>query len=194
MPIRGYPSNKILRFVLAFILILAVGGPIALFVTYRQIKDNPQKVVEIIQNEADMVFKNVEQTATRNGINEWKLSAKAAYLIESEKKMILEKPKVEFFMENGNNIFLKAQQGIYKLDSQNIQVSGDVVVTQNNYILKTKRLMYLHDKRRLLAKNPVKITGIQFDLTAGAMNVDLNQSQGLFNNGVTGKFHEVRPF
>ena len=95
-------------------------------------------------------------------------------------------------MENGNNVFLTAQQGIYRLDSQNIQVSGNVVVIQNNYTLKTERLLYVHKKKRLLAKSSVRITGIQFDLTAGAMNLDLTHSQGFFNNGVTGIFNEAR--
>lgn len=194
MPIRGYLTNRLLRRLLILTLIMTVGGPIALFIVYRHIKDDPQDNAQIIRNRADMVFKNVEQTAIRNGVNEWKLNAQAAYLIESEKKMILEKPEVEFFLENGNNVFLTAQQGVYRLDSQNIQVNGKVVVTQDNYTLRTERLVYVHAQRRLLSKKSVRITGAQFDLTAGAMNVDLNSSQGFFDNGVTGIFNETRSF
>ena len=189
-----FSNNKQLRRLLVLILILAAGTPIALFVIYRKVSSDPQKVMEVIKNEADMVFKNVEQTALRNGVDEWRLKAESAYLMESQKKMILEKPKVEFFMENGNNVFLTAQKGIYKIESKDIQVSGNVVVIQNNYTLKTEQLVYKYDKRRLISKNPVQITGTKFDLTAGSMNIDLTRNQGLFADGVTGVFDEVHSF
>lgn len=176
------------------ILIIMVGGPLILFIAYRRITDDPQKMVEIIKNEADMVFKNVEQTAIRNGINEWRLNAQAAYLMESQKKMILEKPEVEFFLENGNNVFLTAQKGTLRIDSKDIHVRGNVVVTQESYTLKTNELMYEHDKKRLFTQNSVQITGTRFDLTAGSMNIDLTRNQGFFDNGVTGVFNEVYSF
>ena len=156
--------------------------------------DDPNIIVDVIKSEADMVFKNVEQTAIRNGINEWRLNANKAYLVETQKKMVLENPKVEFFMESGNNVFLTARKGILKIDSKDIQVSGDVIVTQDSYTLKTKQLMYKHDKRLLFTKNSVRITGSLFDLIAGSMKVDLTRNQGLFDNGVTGAFNEEYSF
>ncbi len=194
MPQNGFLNNKQLRRFLILILILATGVPIALFMAYRRVSNDPEKMMEEIKSEADMVFKNVEQTALRNGIDEWRLKADSAYLIEAQKKMILEKPKVEFFLENGNNVFLTAQKGIYNLDSKDIQVSGNVVVVQSGYTLKTKQMIYQYDERRLFTKNSVRITGTRFDLTAGSMNIDLKSNQGLFANGVTGVFNEVYSF
>jgi LPS export ABC transporter protein LptC len=194
MPIRDYLSNKSVRRLLVLILFLAIGAPVALFMIYHNMAEDPKIILEVIKNEADMVFKNVEQTAIRNGINEWRLKARAAYLIESQKKMVLEKPKVEFFIENGNNVYLTAQKGVLKIDSKDILVSGNVIVTQNNYTLKTKQIMYKHDQKQLFTQNFVKITGSRFDLTAGSMNIDLTQNQGLFDNGVTGVFNEAYSF
>ena len=130
----------------------------------------------------------------RNGIKEWRLKWQVAYLLKSQKKMILEKPKVEFFIENGNNVYLTAQKGVLKIDSKDILVSGNVVVTQNSYKLKTKQLMYKHDQKQLFTQNSVKITGSRFNLTAGSMNIDLTQNQALFDNGVTGVFNEAYSF
>lgn len=194
MPIRDYLTNKSVRRLLIFILILAIGVPVAIFLIYRRMADDPNIIVDVIKSEADMVFKNVEQTAIRNGINEWRLNANKAYLVETQKKMVLENPKVEFFMESGNNVFLTARKGILKIDSKDIQVSGDVIVTQDSYTLKTKQLMYKHDKRLLFTKNSVRITGSLFDLIAGSMKVDLTRNQGLFDNGVTGAFNEEYSF
>lgn len=194
MPIRDYLTNKSVRRLLIFILILAIGVPVAIFLIYRRMADDPNIIVDVIKSEADMVFKNVEQTAIRNGINEWRLNANKAYLVETQKKMVLENPKVEFFMESGNNVFLTARKGILKIDSKDIQVSGNVIVTQDSYTLKTKQLMYKHDKRLLFTKNSVRITGSLFDLIAGSMKVDLTRNQGLFDNGVTGAFNEEYSF
>ena len=194
MPIHDYLTNKSIKRLLIFILILAIGVPIALFLIYRRMADDPEIMINVIKSEADMVFKNVEQTAIRNGINEWRLNANKAYLMETQKKMVLENPKVEFFMESGNNIYLTANKGILKIDSKDIQVSGDVVVTQNSYTLKTKQLLYKHEKRQLSTKNSVRITGSLFDLKAGSMKVDLTRNQGLFDNGVTGAFNEEYSF
>lgn len=194
MPKRNYLNNKLIKRLLVIILVLTVGGPIALFMTYRRITEDPNKMVEVIKSKADMVFKNVEQTAIRNGINEWRLNAQAAYLMESQKKMVLEKPKVEFFLENGNNVFLTAQKGILNIDSKDIQVSGNVIVTQNSYTLKTKALTYEHAKKELFTANSVQITGTRFDLTAGSMTVDLTRNIGLFGKGVTGVFNEAYSF
>ena len=108
--------------------------------------------------------------------------------------MVLEQPKVEFFLETGNNVYLTAQKGILKIDSKDILAQGDVVVTQNNYTLKTDELMYEFEERQLVTQNPVQITGSRFDLTAGAMTIDLNSNQGLFDNGVTGVFNEAYSF
>jgi LPS export ABC transporter protein LptC len=194
MPIRDYLTNKSVRRLLIFILISAIGIPVAIFLIYRRMADDPNIIVDVIKSEADMVFKNVEQTAIRNGINEWRLNANKAYLVETQKKMVLENPKVEFFMESGNNVFLTARKGILKIDSKDIQVSGDVIVTQDSYTLKTKQLMYKHDKRQLFTKDSVRITGSLFDLIAGSMKVDLTRNQGLFDNGVTGAFNEEYSF
>jgi LPS export ABC transporter protein LptC len=194
MPIRDYLTNKSVKLLLIFILILAMGLPVAIFLIYRRMADDPNIMVDVIKSEADMVFKNVEQTAIRDGINEWRLNANKAYLVETQKKMVLDNPKVEFFMENGNNVFLTAKKGILKIDSKDIQVSGNVVVTQDNYILKTGQLIYKHDKRRLFTKNSVRITGSLFDLKAGSMKVDLTCNIGIFDNGVTGAFNEEYSF
>ena len=97
MPKRGFFSIQSVRRLLIFILIFTVGGPVILFVVYRHLTNEPQNMVEIIKSEADMVFKNVEQTAIRNGINEWRLHAQAAYLMESQKKWFSNNRRLSFF-------------------------------------------------------------------------------------------------
>jgi LPS export ABC transporter protein LptC len=194
MPIRGYLSNKSVKRLLVLILVLAIGTPVVLYIIYHHKTDDSQIILEVNKNEADMVLKNFKHTMNRNGIDAWRLNAQAAYVIESQKKMIIEKPKVEFFLENGNNVYLTAQKGIWEIDSTDIQVSGNVVVTQNSYTLKTKQLMYKHDQKQLVTQNSVKITGSRFDLTAGSMNIDLTQNKAFFDNGVTGLFNEAYSF
>jgi LPS export ABC transporter protein LptC len=184
--VRKYGRNKKLKRLLIGVLIVTLGVLAALFVGYRRLLHSPSAVVTAIDSRADMTLQKVVQTAVRDGIKEWHLEAAAAELMESEKKLILEKPAVEFFLEDGNSAFLTADHGVLRIDTQDIDVSGNVHVTRGNFKLETSRLLYEHDTRKLSSKEPVHIVGQGFSLDSQSMVIDLKSKRSLFNGGVEG--------
>ncbi|NIW00262.1 LPS export ABC transporter periplasmic protein LptC, partial [Candidatus Saccharibacteria bacterium] len=74
--------------------------------------------------------------------------------------------KVTFFLDDASEITLTADKGILNTDSNDIEVSGNVVVINREYKLLTEELNYAHDKRVLYSTAPVTISGPEAHLAA----------------------------
>jgi LPS export ABC transporter protein LptC len=81
---------------------------------------------------------------------------------------------VRFFIDETSEITLAAEKGILNTDSNDIEVSGNVVVINKEYKLLTERLNYANDKRVLYSTAPVTISGPTVHLTADTISFDLN--------------------
>ena len=85
---------------------------------------------------------------------------------------------------------MTADQGRLQTDSNNIEVMGNVVVKNARYKLLTENLHYDHEKRVIFSLVPVKITGDFFNLSANAMNLELNTENASLDGNVVGIFNE----
>ena len=104
--------------------------------------------------------------------------------------MLLANPDVEFFMEDGDNIHLTADQGTIYTDSSRMHVSGRVSADTSLYHFKTEALEYDPAKRELRADVPVTISGQSFTLRADSMAMDLKTNITRFDGGVEGTISE----
>jgi LPS export ABC transporter protein LptC len=89
-----------------------------------------------------MQLSKIHQTAMKNGIREWRLDAESATLLEKKKTMLLTRPDVEFYMEDGDHVHLTAEQGTIYTDSSRINVSGQVSANTSLYRFQTETLDY----------------------------------------------------
>jgi LPS export ABC transporter protein LptC len=137
-----------------------------------------------------MALSKVHQTATKDGAVQWELDAKSAELEADTGRMVLESPKVEFYLEDGGKVYLTARKGILFTRNNNIQVEGNVRVVNDRYTLKTETLAYEHAERRLVSNRPVQITGRTFDLSSATLTYDLNTNQAQLEGNVKGVVHE----
>ena len=92
-------------------------------------------------------LENVQQTSLRDGLQEWTLNATSATLFETEKKAVIDEPVLTFYTKEKDNIHLTAREGILKTDTSDIEVTGNVVVKNSLYQMKTQQLLYRHDTR-----------------------------------------------
>ena len=137
-----------------------------------------------------MKLAGVHQTATKNGAVQWELDAATAELEAKSGRMVLDLPKVTFFLEDGSQVHVTAKTGILYTHSNNIQVEGNVKVNNDRYTLLTEALLYKHDDRKMISDVPVKISGGEIDLRADAMTYDLEQNKALFKGHVVGLANE----
>ena len=182
--------HKWLQPVLLSIVVLVLSATIAVFIGYRRMTQPSDVLLDIIKNKADMQLKKIRQTAMKNGIQEWRLEAESATLMESENTILLTKPEVEFFMKDGDNVYLTAELGTIYTNSSRLQVSGKVSAKTNLYRFQTETLNYDPNTRELQSKAKVTLSGQSFSLQANSMAMDLKTNITRFEGGVEGTLSE----
>jgi LPS export ABC transporter protein LptC len=187
-------TSKTLRFLLAGLISLTLLGVAAVFIGYRSVFQKPDKAISILnQREATISLAEIQHTATRDGKKEWILTAKSAYFVSEKKKTYIQYPSVVFFMDDGGEVLLSAQEGVIKTDSNDITASGNVEIKHKDYILNAQKLYYIHDKRLIFSKLPVEIRGANFHLTADRMSYDLKANKSVLDGNVRGTLNEKMP-
>jgi LPS export ABC transporter protein LptC len=148
----------------------------------------PEAISAPIQEGASMSVGRIHQTSTRDGKKEWTLEADSAYYVESDKQVVLKDLAVTFFLEDNGEVYLTGDQGILNTDSNDIEVSGHVVIKNKYYRLTTENLSYRHDRRILFSDVPVTVSGNSTEISAGSGSLDLNTKQIVLEGNVEGTF------
>ena len=162
----------------------------AVFLNYRQMLDQPDIPLSSFKKDAEISLDRVRQTATRDGITEWRLDATSAEYNNEGKQALLKDLSVTFFLEDGKQIDMTAKRGTIKTDSNSITASGNVVVIYDQYRLDTQQLRYGHHRRLISTRTPVNIRGKAFDLRADSMLVNLKTKRTVLKGNVKGVFVE----
>jgi LPS export ABC transporter protein LptC len=175
-----------LKLILILAIVIIFCAILAIFFWYRSTSEHPEKLLALLPDDANISIDRVHQESIKNGIKEWSLNASSADYFEEDKSVKLKDVFVTFFLKDGDKVVLKADQGILRTDSNDIEVSGNVIITNKNYKLLTKKIFYDHKRRVIFSKTHVKITGDHFDLEAEAMFHDLNTNKASLEGMVTG--------
>ena len=88
-----------------------------------------------------------------------------------------EHPVFIFFLKDNSEVTLSADRGILKTESNDIAVSGNVVLDNKEYKLLTEKLNYTHARRVLYSSAPVIISGTSAQLAADSISFDLNSNK-----------------
>jgi LPS export ABC transporter protein LptC len=181
-----YKTRKRIKLILWSIILITVGIIIVVYLGYRRISDTPELILSTIQDGANLSIGRIQQTATRDGKREWSLEATSAHYIETEKQVILKDLAVTFFLDDNSEVYLTAQKGVLNTDSNDIEVSGNVVIKKDNYRLTTEQLNYDHKQRIIFTKVPVTISGNSTNILADSAIFDLNTKKVRLEGNVEG--------
>jgi len=182
--------QKKLKFFLISMIFLAFGVTLIVFLQYRLVLEKSDTLVSIGQNEANISIGKAHQTATRNGRKEWSLDAASADYMVKNNQAVFKDLSLTFYLNDETMVYVTANQGILKTDSNDMEIYGNVVVKNKDYKLRCENLYYKHDKRIIFSKVPVNITGNSFELVADSMSLNLNNNKALFEGKVKGTFSE----
>ncbi len=180
--------QKKLKFFLISIIFLTFGVILTVFLQYRHVLEKNDTLVSIVQSKANVSIGSAHQTATQNGRKEWSLDAASADYMDKKKQAIFKDLSVIFFLKDKTEVYLTANRGILKTDSNDMEIHGNVVVKNTSYKLRCENLYYAHKKRIIFSKVPVNITGDSFELAADSMSLNLNTNRTLFEGKVKGVF------
>lgn len=183
-------SRKKITIALIAFSVITTGIIAGIFIKTRYFSQDPAKLITAIQQNASLAIGNVHQVSTRNGVKEWILDARSAHVVDESKQLMLEDVTVVYFAKNGKEIKLTANRGMLKTETKDIEVSGQVVLTYDDYVLKTDKMNYDQERQILFSSTPVTITGDTVALTADSMKYDLTANQTWFQRHVEVLMHE----
>lgn len=185
------PSRKTLKRLLAAFIVISVLALAGIFAGNRWIQSqSPREILEKIPDGATLSVGKIRQTATRDGVAEWTLTAESGRYDATAKTMELTDLTVVYFGQKSGDVRLEAREGTLKTETNSMAVSGDVSVSHTDYTLNTDRLAYDHPTRILSTDTAVHIQGDGIDLHSSGMTVDLNAETARFTGGVKGIINE----
>lgn len=182
--------QKKLKIFLTSLIFLIFAVILVVFLRYRHFLEKNDTSVSISESKANISIGKAHQTATRNGRKEWSLDATSADYMDKDRQAIFKDLSVTFYLKDETKVYITANQGILKTDSNDMEIHGNVVVRNKDYKLRCENLYYKHDKQILFSKVPVNITGDSFELAANSMSLNLNTNKALFEGKVKGTFSE----
>lgn len=177
------------KLALTLMLGISLGAVFWYFFLFRQ-APSPATPLPESAAKAVMALSKVRQTATKDGIIQWKLEAVSAELEADTGRMVLKSPQVEFFLEDGGRVHLTARKGILYTRDNNMEVQGNVHLRNDRYTLVTEALSYDNERHLIMTTGEVRIIGKTIRLHAAAMTYDLKVNQARFAGPVKGILHE----
>lgn len=178
--------QKKLKFFLISIIFITCSVILSVFVGYRHISDKGDRLVYPVKSKANISIGKAHQTATRNGIKEWSLDAASADYMNHQEQVIFHDLSLTFFLKDNTKVYVTADQGILKTESNDMELSDNVVVKNKEYRLGCENLHYQHNRKIIFSKVPVNITGTSFNLVADSMRLNLTTNRTLFKGRVEG--------
>ena len=177
-------KTKKLSLFLLIVILLSVGTVVSVFIGYRQVSNAPEMLLSSIKEGANLSLGKIRQTATRDGKKEWSLEADSANYMEAENKVDLKNLSVVYFLEDNREVYLKADQGILQTDTNDIEFSGNVVIRNEEYRMKTEHLNYEHGQRIIICDQSIRILGQGAELTAESAKYDLTADKIVLEGNV----------
>ncbi len=142
--------------------------------------------IKPMNKEATISFSGVRHTAYQKGIKEWLLKADTVDYINENKKAHFHLLKISFFQKKGTPITVTADKGVWQTNSNDLEVTGNVVIKNKPYEMLTEKLRYHHSTKKFIADTPVRITGNSLNLSSKTMIYDLNTNQIYLDDQVEG--------
>ncbi|MFZ7126945.1 MAG: LPS export ABC transporter periplasmic protein LptC [Desulfobacterales bacterium] len=181
------PGRSTLKRILAALLVISVAALALVLAAHRWIDSrDPREILEAIPEGATMALGKINQTATRDGVAEWKLEAESGQYDASSQTMQLKNLAVTYFLKENETVVMKARDGVLNTDTNSMEASGQVSIDHAGYTLTTEELDYDHPSRKLSTQAGVRIEGQGMTLEAVSMTVDLTTDTAWMGGGVKG--------
>ena len=85
---------------------------------------------------------------------------------------------------------MSADSGAWHTESNDLDVTGHIMIKNKKYVLQTEKLKYIHERRILTTLTPVTITGEVLKTTADKMIYNLDKGLIYLDGNVTGMIGE----
>ena len=165
---------------------IALVALVIVYALYRRGIDAGADLIKSMPKGPSLTIENLRHTAAREGSTEWTLEAAKAKMAGNRKSATLTDVSVVFFADDGGEVHLTADTGHLNLRSNDLKVTGNVVVWQQDYRIVTENLEYQNRQQLLVANAPVTVTGTTVSVTAESATFDLEKKHLRFEGNVYG--------
>ena len=180
-------NSKTIRIILISVILLTISVIIGYYIGKRHTFSDTGDIISSITNDASISIDKVHQETTRDGKKEWSLDASSAQYVIQKKQAIFNEIEAIYFLKGNKKIYITAKKGILNTESKDIELTGNVIVKNEDYNLNTEVLYFDNENRKIYSKAPVKIIDGSSNLMAKSMTIDLNTNNLTFI-GVRGVF------
>jgi len=181
-------NTRKINFLITGFIILLISGILFIFVRHRLILKNIAPPSPPETTEANLTIKKFHHVATEDGIKKWTLEAASASLYSQENTVRLNDITVIFFRPDKSDVTLKADEGEFNSQSNDLSLNGTIVAVMPPYTITTENLNYEHHLRILHADKPVKMTGASMSLHADTMTYGIETEMIKCDGNVKGSF------
>ncbi|MDY6905658.1 MAG: LPS export ABC transporter periplasmic protein LptC [Thermodesulfobacteriota bacterium] len=175
--------------VLLSVFLLLPGG---LYILLNDAKSPPtvSNITGQIRNAPDIVIDAVHQTALKNGEKQWDLTASAAQFREEEDQTVFREVALTAYAKNGP-IHATGDRGIMHMTTNDLDLSGNVRLDNDNYKIFTQTLHYQANSLIIYTDDPVSIYGDSLHFTGDAMKFYIKTETAVLSGNVKGILSET---
>lgn len=184
------PSRRI-KYILFFCVLCLAVSILVVFSRHRLDPESTSQPEPPESTEAVLSIQRFRHTATQNGRKQWILEADSAQLHADPSEARLINICAHFFLENGHTVTLNADRGVLQLDTNDMNVSGHIVIQTPEYTIESENLHYDHKLHMIQSVSPVNITGPSFLLKAGQIAYNIQTGEITCTNHVEGVFSDI---
>ena len=95
-----------------------------------------------------------------------------------------------FYPQGGGEVHITAGEGVIFTETNDVEVSGKVVVAYDQYRLYSEHLIYDKKQNQLTSPKTVQIVSETSTLTADDMRFDVERKNCVFNGNIAGIIRE----
>jgi len=171
-----------MRWRLRIVLMLGMLGMLAGIATLAVRAMRRPRVSDLAALAADYLphvaqrIQNFHRVSVRNGRKVWEIAARDARYFERERKVVVRRPMVRFYLAGGEEIRIAAEEGTVWLDGRELRavdVQGSIELTLDGYRVTANSARYERASGRIFAPEGVVIEGKQLAARGDAVEIDI---------------------
>ena len=165
--------SKIIKYTFSTVIILLICVIVVVFVRNQISSKNVLSPLSPQETKATLSIQNFRHTAIKDGQKQWSIEASSANLFSEKNTAELSNISASFFIKENESVLLSADKGILRTDTNNMSISGHIIIKFSDYVITTENLNYLNKSHIIYTDTPVVITGKTLTLNADAMSYHL---------------------
>lgn len=166
-----------IRFIRWLLFLAMAGAAVAIFVGLKVRSAErilPAAVAKVTNEDGSLTLNNFEYRDVKEGNARWTVWASTATYFEDRQETVLDQLRAVFFLKKGGQVVLTGDEGILHTDTNNMEISSNVVVSYGDDCkMTTDRLLYDRDKELIYTEAELIIEGQGFTVKGEGMRLEI---------------------